>query len=71
MTPVEAEQTISTLTEMDLRSGIMIEVSGGVTPENLKAYAAVGADVISMGLLTHSARALDINLKITRTWTSP
>jgi nicotinate-nucleotide pyrophosphorylase (carboxylating) len=71
MTPDEAEQTISTLTEMDIRSGIMIEVSGGVKPENLKAYAAVGADVISMGLLTHSARALDINLKITRTWTSP
>jgi nicotinate-nucleotide pyrophosphorylase (carboxylating) len=71
MTPAEAEQTISTLNEMDLRSGIMIEVSGGVTPENLRAYAAVGADVISMGLLTHSARALDINLKITRTWASP
>jgi nicotinate-nucleotide pyrophosphorylase (carboxylating) len=70
MTPEEVERTISTLTDMDLRSKLMIEVSGGVTPENLKAYATVGADVISVGLLTHSARALDINLRITKTWTS-
>jgi nicotinate-nucleotide pyrophosphorylase (carboxylating) len=70
MTPDEVERTISTLTDMDLRSKLMIEVSGGVTPENLKAYATVGADVISMGLLTHSAKALDINLRITKTWTS-
>jgi nicotinate-nucleotide pyrophosphorylase (carboxylating) len=70
MTPDEVEQTISTLTDMDLRNKLMIEVSGGVTPENLKAYAAVGADVISMGMLTHSAKALDMNLKITKTWTS-
>jgi nicotinate-nucleotide pyrophosphorylase (carboxylating) len=70
MSPKEVEQTISTLSEMELRGSIIIEISGGVTPENLKTYAATGADVISMGLLTHSPKALDINLKITKTWTS-
>jgi nicotinate-nucleotide pyrophosphorylase (carboxylating) len=70
MSPKEVEQTISTLSEMELRGSIIIEISGGVTPENLKTYAATGADVISMGMLTHSAKALDINLKITKTWTS-
>jgi nicotinate-nucleotide pyrophosphorylase (carboxylating) len=70
MSPKEVEQTMSTLSEMELRGSIIIEVSGGITPENLKTYAATGADVISMGMLTHSAKALDINLKITKTWTS-
>lgn len=70
MTPQEVERTISTLTDLDLRDKIVIEVSGGVKPENLKTYAAAGADVISMGLLTHSAKALDLNLRITKTWTS-
>jgi nicotinate-nucleotide pyrophosphorylase (carboxylating) len=70
MSPNEVEQTVSSLSEMDLRDRLIIEISGGVTPENVKSYAATGVDVISMGVLTHSAKALDINLKITRTWIS-
>lgn len=41
-----------------------VEVSGGVTLENARAYAEAGARYISAGSLTHSARALDISLKI-------
>lgn len=43
-----------------------VEVSGGITPENARAYAEAGARYISAGSLTHSARALDISLKIRR-----
>ncbi|MDQ6797462.1 MAG: carboxylating nicotinate-nucleotide diphosphorylase [Actinomycetota bacterium] len=43
----------------------MVEVSGGVTLETVEAYAAAGADLISVGALTHSAPVLDIGLDIT------
>ncbi|HHT9157601.1 MAG TPA: carboxylating nicotinate-nucleotide diphosphorylase [Candidatus Tripitaka californicus] len=42
----------------------MVEVSGGVTLENVEAIARTGVDRISVGALTHSAKALDISLKM-------
>ena len=39
------------------------EVSGGVTLENVREIAELGVDAISIGALTHSAKALDISLK--------
>ncbi len=41
-----------------------IEVSGGVTLEALRAYAATGVDYISVGAITHSAPALNLSLEI-------
>lgn len=41
-----------------------IEASGGVTLETVRAIAETGVDVISVGALTHSARALDLGLDI-------
>ncbi|HTE54373.1 MAG TPA: carboxylating nicotinate-nucleotide diphosphorylase [Kofleriaceae bacterium] len=43
-------------------AGIQVEVSGGVTLERAGLYARAGADIISVGALTHSARAVDIAL---------
>jgi nicotinate-nucleotide pyrophosphorylase (carboxylating) len=40
------------------------EISGGVTLENVRAYAEAGPDFISSGAITHSARAVDINCGI-------
>jgi nicotinate-nucleotide pyrophosphorylase (carboxylating) len=40
------------------------EISGGVTPENVRAYAEGRPDFISSGAITHSARAVDINCGI-------
>jgi nicotinate-nucleotide pyrophosphorylase (carboxylating) len=42
----------------------VIEVSGGVRFETLRDYALPGVDVISIGALTHSARAVDLSLTI-------
>lgn len=39
------------------------EASGGITEENVTAYAACGVDYISMGALTHSVKSLDLSLK--------
>jgi nicotinate-nucleotide pyrophosphorylase (carboxylating) len=42
----------------------LIEASGGITLENVRAVAETGVDFISIGALTHSARALDISLEL-------
>jgi nicotinate-nucleotide pyrophosphorylase (carboxylating) len=41
---------------------VLVEVSGGVTLQTIGAIAAAGPDLISVGALTHSARAVDISL---------
>jgi nicotinate-nucleotide pyrophosphorylase (carboxylating) len=43
---------------------VRLEVSGGVNQDNLRAYAETGVDRISVGALTHSAPAADINFLI-------
>ena len=55
----------------DLRAGVehiggraMVEASGGVSLDTVAAIAATGVDVISVGALTHSARALDLGLDV-------
>jgi nicotinate-nucleotide pyrophosphorylase (carboxylating) len=42
----------------------MIEVSGGITLNNVKRAAMKGVDFISIGSLTHSARAMDITMEV-------
>ena len=41
---------------------VLLEASGGVTMASLRAIAETGVDRVSLGALTHSARALDIGL---------
>ena len=55
----------------DLRAGVeriagsvVVEASGGVTLDTVRAIAETGVDVISVGALTHSAPALDLGLDI-------
>jgi nicotinate-nucleotide pyrophosphorylase (carboxylating) len=43
---------------------IPLEASGGITLENVRAYADTGVDFISVGALTHSAPAVDMSLRI-------
>lgn len=43
---------------------ITVEVSGGITPQNITGYKGCGADVISLGWLTHSVKALDISFNL-------
>ena len=48
----------------ELAPGVRIEASGGVTLDRIRLIAATGIDLISVGALTHSARALDLGLDI-------
>jgi nicotinate-nucleotide pyrophosphorylase (carboxylating) len=43
---------------------VLIEASGGMDLDRVRSYAEAGADLISVGRLTHSARAVDISFKI-------
>ncbi|RBW71612.1 carboxylating nicotinate-nucleotide diphosphorylase [Bacillus taeanensis] len=45
-------------------SHITTEASGGITLENIGQYQGTGVDYISLGMLTHSARSLDISLNL-------
>jgi nicotinate-nucleotide pyrophosphorylase (carboxylating) len=45
---------------------ILLEASGKITADNLLEYASTQVDIISLGELTHSVRAVDVSLEITR-----
>ncbi len=60
--PAELKKTIDILKKKGLREKVIVEVSGNITEGNLVEYARFEPDVISLGQLTHSAKAVDINL---------
>jgi nicotinate-nucleotide pyrophosphorylase (carboxylating) len=62
LTPEETARLVRIARE--LAPHVLIEASGGITLENVRAYAETGVDFISVGALTHSARAMDISFKI-------
>jgi nicotinate-nucleotide pyrophosphorylase (carboxylating) len=64
MNPEEIKDILSSLESLDLRNSALIEVSGGIKPDNIVEYAKTGVDVISTGYLIHSAKALDLSLEI-------
>jgi len=47
-----------------LPSQVKIEASGGITLANIRQAAKAGVNVISIGALTHSTKALDISLEL-------
>ncbi|MGH9909503.1 MAG: carboxylating nicotinate-nucleotide diphosphorylase [Nitrososphaerales archaeon] len=65
LTPRQVRSVVDALKKKGLRKKVMIEVSGGVTHKNAKQYAAADIDMISIGSLTHSVKAVDMSLAIT------
>jgi nicotinate-nucleotide pyrophosphorylase (carboxylating) len=59
MTPEEVRECVKAAS-----GGARLEVSGGINAGNIRAYAETGVDAISVGALTHSAPAADINFSI-------
>ena len=64
MTPPQIEEVLTTLKERRLRDDVLIEVSGGINPENILDYAKLEVDVISSGFITNSTKSLDLSLNI-------
>ena len=65
-TPRQAADAIRQITKLGLRKKAKIEISGGVNEKNIHQYARAGPDFISLGYITHSPRAADFSLEITR-----
>src|SRR4029450_9479649 len=63
MTPDEVRRVVEEVRARD-RYRPLLEVSGTVTLETVRAYATTGADLVSIGALTHSAPVLDIGLDV-------
>ena len=59
LTPAEAADWIR-----EVAGRAKVELSGGITLENVRSYAETGADFVSSGAITHSARAMDISFRL-------
>jgi nicotinate-nucleotide pyrophosphorylase (carboxylating) len=59
LTPAEAAGWVR-----EIGGRARVELSGGITLENVRAYAETGADFVSSGAITHSARAMDISFRL-------
>lgn len=64
LTPTEAREWITRIRSAH-GEAVTVELSGGITLENARAYAETGADYLSSGSITHSAPAVDINFGLT------
>lgn len=64
--PKQAKQAVESFKKTGHFGKVLLEASGGITEANLLEYAATGVDVVSLGELTHSVKALDVSLEITR-----
>jgi len=59
LTPAQAAEWVR-----EIGGRAAVELSGGITLENVRAYAETGADFVSCGAITHSARAVDISFRL-------
>jgi nicotinate-nucleotide pyrophosphorylase (carboxylating) len=62
--PEEAAKIIKEITRMGIREKVKLEISGGITMQNIRDYAKEQPDIISVGFLTHSPKAVDFSLEI-------
>jgi nicotinate-nucleotide pyrophosphorylase (carboxylating) len=61
-TPEETQKLVQMA--RDINPNVLIEGSGGMDLDKVRSYAEAGVDLISVGRITHSARAVDISFKI-------
>ena len=62
MSPENAQNTLNVLKEKGLRENVLIEISGGITEDNILDYAPLDVDIISLGSITHQASSLNFSL---------
>jgi len=62
--PSEVSRTIKEITKKGIRKRAKLEVSGGISLQNVKSYAKSRPDIISIGHLTHSPEAINFSLEM-------
>lgn len=65
--PKQVKDAVKSLKKEGFFGKVLLEASGGINEENLLDFAKAEVDLISMGALTHSVKALDISLEIIAT----
>lgn len=63
-TPRQISSTILALKKLGLREKVRLEASGGINAKNIRNYAKTKVDMISIGSITNSARAVDFSLEV-------
>ncbi|MDH7477636.1 MAG: carboxylating nicotinate-nucleotide diphosphorylase [Candidatus Bathyarchaeota archaeon] len=66
--PKQIEKAIKLLKKEGFFGKVLLEASGGITTENIMEYASTGVDIVSLGEITDSPKALDISLEITKVY---
>jgi len=64
--PNQIKRAIGKMKKAGFLGKVLVEASGGITAENIVAYASTGVDIVSLGEITDSPKALDISLEITK-----
>jgi nicotinate-nucleotide pyrophosphorylase (carboxylating) len=64
--PQGVKEAIALLKKKRLRNKVLVEASGGINEQNILQFASAGVDILSVGELTDSAKALDISLEIVK-----
>jgi nicotinate-nucleotide pyrophosphorylase (carboxylating) len=62
--PKQAKDAITQIRKMGVRKKVKVEISGRIDPHNIADYARLQPDIISLGYITHSPRAIDFSLEI-------
>jgi nicotinate-nucleotide pyrophosphorylase (carboxylating) len=62
MTPEQIRRAVEFMAGLERK--VPLEASGGITLENVRAYAEAGVNFISIGALTHSVHAVDLSMRV-------
>jgi nicotinate-nucleotide pyrophosphorylase (carboxylating) len=63
-TPSRIRKTVITLKKLGLRKRVLLEASGGINSVNITGFAKSGVDMISVGSITNSSKAIDFSLEV-------
>ncbi len=64
--PQQIKSTMVLLDRKGLRNKVLIEASGGINEQNVLEFAATGVDILSLGEITDSVKALDMSLEVVK-----
>jgi len=64
--PEQTAKAVVLLEKKKLREKVLLEASGGITAENIVVFASTAVDIVSLGEITNSTKALDVSLEIVK-----
>jgi len=64
MTPSSIKAAVQQLERRGMRKRLVLEASGGIDETSISEFARSGVDILSLGSLTHSVKALDVSLEV-------